>query len=69
MGRTYAGAVCEEPQLKGRMHIGAVEGPHAGAGAELRSPPPEEEGAAETACDGLTTTPIARCPAPLGGSR
>jgi len=39
-------------------------GPHAGAGAEC-----EEEGAAETMCDELTTTPIPRPPAPLGWRR
>ena len=33
----------------------------------MRSPPPEEEGAAETTCDELTPTPIPRPPAPLGG--
>ena len=33
----------------------------------MRSPPPEEEGAAETTCDELTQTPIPRPPAPLGG--
>jgi len=37
------------------------EGPHAGAGTEC-----EEEGAAETTCDGLTTAPIPRPPASLG---
>ena len=31
----------------------------------MRSPPPEEGGAAETTCDELTTTPIPRPPAPL----
>ena len=39
-------------------------------GKSVRSPPPEEEGAAETACDGLTAAPI---PIPLrrcrGGGR
>jgi len=35
----------------------------------VRSPPPEEEGAAETTCDELTVTPIPRPPAPLGGRR
>ena len=34
-------------------------------GKSVRSPPPEEEGAAETTCDELTTTPIPRPPAPL----
>jgi len=32
----------------------------------MRSPPSEEEGAAETACDELTITPIPCPPAPLG---
>jgi len=31
----------------------------------VRSPPPEEEGAAETTCDELTTDPIPRPPALL----
>jgi len=35
----------------------------------VRSPPPEEEGAAETTCDELTVTPIPRPPVPLGGRR
>jgi len=35
----------------------------------VRSPPPEEEGAAETACDELTATPIPHPPAPLAGRR
>ena len=39
-------------------------------GKSVRSPPPEEEGAAETACDELTPTPV---PVPLhhcgGGGR
>ena len=39
-------------------------GPHAGAGEEH-----EEEGAAETMCDELTTTPVPHPPAPLGGGR
>jgi len=38
-------------------------------GQSVRSPPPEEEGAAETMCDELTATPIPRCPVPLGGRR
>ena len=33
----------------------------------VRSPPPEEEGAADTTCDELTQTLIPRPPAPLGG--
>jgi len=36
-------------------------------GRRVRSPPPEEEGAAETTCDELTTAPVPRPPAPLGG--
>jgi len=43
------------------------EGPHTGAGAECEEFSPEEEGAAETACDGLTTTSIPRSLALLGG--
>ena len=35
----------------------------------MRSRPPEEEGAAETTCDELTTTPIPNPPAPLGVGR
>jgi len=38
-------------------------------GQSVRSPPPEEEGAAETTCDELTTTFIPRPPAPLRGRR
>ena len=34
----------------------------------MRSPPPEEEGAAETRCDELTITPIP-CPSALLGGR
>ena len=33
----------------------------------MRSPPPEEEGAAETTCDGLTATPIPHPAVPLEG--
>jgi len=36
-------------------------------GQSVRSPPPEEEGVAETTCDELTATPIPRPPVPLGG--
>ncbi|KAK4827950.1 hypothetical protein QYF61_022565 [Mycteria americana] len=36
-------------------------------GKSVRSPPPEEEGAAETTCDELTATPIPLSPVPLGG--
>jgi len=40
------------------------EGPHSGAGEEC-----EEEGTAETTCDKLTETPIARPPVALRGRR
>jgi len=33
----------------------------------VRSPPPEEEGVAETTCDELTAAPIPHMTAPLGG--
>ena len=36
------------------------EGPHTGAGEECEESFPEEEGAAETTCGELTTTPIPR---------
>ena len=36
-------------------------------GQSVRSPPPEEEGVAETTCDELTVIPIPRPPVPLGG--
>ena len=36
-------------------------------GKSVRSPPPEEEGAAETTCDELTATPIPCPPVLLGG--
>jgi len=36
-------------------------------GQSVRSPPPEEEEAAETRCDELTATPIPCSPALLGG--
>jgi len=35
----------------------------------VRSPPSEEEGAAETTWDELTITPTPRPPVPLGGRR
>ena len=38
-----------------------------GQGKRVRSLPPEEEGAAEPTCDGLTTTSIPRSLALLGG--
>ncbi|KAK4810807.1 LOW QUALITY PROTEIN: hypothetical protein QYF61_008779 [Mycteria americana] len=36
-------------------------------GRSVRSPPPEKEGAAETTCDELTTTPLPRSPEPTWG--
>jgi len=70
VGMTHAGAVHEELQPVGRTHVGEVCGelsPVRGTftleqGKSVRSPPPEEEGAAETTCDELTVTPI---PCPL----
>jgi len=38
-------------------------------GKSVRSPPPEEEGAAETTCDEHTVTPIPHPPVPHGGRR
>ena len=64
MEGTHAGAVCEELQPAGRTHVGEVGGelspvedPTLEQGKGVRSPPPEEEGVAETMCDELTTTP------------
>jgi len=76
-GRTHSGAVCEEWQPVGRTHVGEAFGelsPVRGTftveqGKSVRSLPPEEEGAAETTCDELTTTAIPRPPAPLEGRR
>jgi len=45
------------------------DGPHVGAEESVRSPPPEEEGAAETMCNKRNVTPIPRPPAPVGGRR
>jgi len=45
------------------------EGLHDGAGQSVRSPPSEEEGAAETTCEELTTTPIPHPPVTLKGRR
>ena len=59
--RTHAGAVCEELQPVGRT-------PRWSRG-RVRSPPPEEEGAAETMCDELTATPIPHGPVLLGERR
>jgi len=77
MEGTHAGAVHEELQLVGRTHIGEVcdeLSPTRGTfmlelGKSVRSPPHEEEGAAETMCDELTITPIPHPPVPLGWRR
>ena len=77
MRRTHTGAVHEGLQPVGRTHIGEVRGelsPVRGTsrwsrGSVLRSPPPEEEGAAETTCDERTITPIPHPPALLRGRR
>lgn len=42
-----------------------MEGPALEQGRSMKSPPPEDKGAAETMCHELTTTPISRSPAPL----
>jgi len=69
MGRTHAGAVREELQPVGRTHIGEGCGELRDLtlerGKSVRSPPPEEEGVAETTCDELTITPIPHPPVPL----
>jgi len=74
---THTGAVPEGLQPVGRTHAGAVHGelsPMRGTfmleqGQSMRSPPPEEEGAAETTCDEQTATPTPHSPVPLGGRR
>ena len=78
MERTHTGAVLEELQPAGRTHIGELHGelsPVRGTftlepGQSVRNPPLKEDGAVETTCDELTTTPI---PVPLhrsgGGGR
>jgi len=63
---THAGAVHEELQPVGRTQAGEVCGelsPMRGTFTleqrkSVRSPPTEEEGAAETTCDELTVTPV-----------
>ncbi|KAM9590885.1 uncharacterized protein ACIBXB_005925 [Morphnus guianensis] len=72
--RTHAREVCEELQPTERTHVGEVcEGQSPVGGTprwsrgRVRSPPPEEEGAAETMCGELTPTPIPCSPAPPGG--
>jgi len=62
MGRTHVGEVCGElSPVRGTFMLEQ--------GQSVRSLHPEEEGAAETTCDELTTAPIPRPPAPLGGRR
>jgi len=59
MGRTHIGEVCGEVSpMRGTFMLEQ--------GESVRSPPPEEEGAAETVCDELTVTPIPHPSAPLG---
>jgi len=71
VGGTHPGAVHEELQPMGRTHVGEVCGelsPVRGisrCGKSVRSPPPEEEGAAETVCDELIINPIPCAPVPL----
>jgi len=77
VGRTHVGAVREELQPVGRTHIGEVCGQLSSVrgtfrleqGKSVRSPPPEEGGAAETTCDELTITPVPRPPVTLEGRR
>jgi len=45
------------------------KGPVLEQGKSVRSPPPEEEGTAETTCEELTTAPIPHPPALLGGRK
>jgi len=74
---THTGTVCEELQPVGRTHVGEVCGELSSMRGtftleqrkSVRSLPHEGQGAAETTCDELTTTPIPRPPAPLGGRR
>ena len=61
---TLWGPTLEQPVPEGLRPVG---GTHAGAGTECEASSPEEEGAAETACDELTATRIPRPPALLGG--
>jgi len=76
MGLIHTGAACEELQPVGRTHIGEVHGELSTVGrtprwsrGSVRSPPPKEEGVAETTCGELTVTPIPRPPVLLGGRR
>jgi len=75
VGRTHAGAVCEELQLVGGTHIGEDCGELSPVrrtftleqGKSVRSPPLEGQRAAATTCDELTVTSIPHPPVPLGG--
>jgi len=76
VGRAHAGAVHEELQPVGRTRIGEVCGelsPVRGTSrwsrGSVRSPPPEEEGAAEPACDGLTAARVPCLAVQLQGRR
>ena len=67
-------SVPEELQPVGRTHVGEVHGELSPVGGtprwsrgKVRSPAPEEEGAAEATCDQLIITPIPRPPVPLAG--
>jgi len=74
VGRTHTGAVHEEMQPVGKTHVGEVCEELSSArgtfmleqGKSVRSPPPEEEGVAETTCDELTVTPFPYSPCAAG---
>jgi len=62
MGRTHIGEVCGElSPVRGTSTLEQWQ--------SVRSPPPEEEGAAETKCGEQTVTPIPHTPTPLGVGR
>ncbi|GAB0186735.1 AN1-type zinc finger protein 5-like [Grus japonensis] len=77
VGEIHAGAVREELQHMGKdsrwrslwRTVSRGRDPMLEQGKSVRSPPPEEEGAAETACDELTTTPVPHPPVLLRGRR
>ncbi|GAB0186401.1 hypothetical protein GRJ2_001105400 [Grus japonensis] len=62
------GSPCWSRLLAGPVDLWREE-PTLEQGKRARSHPPEEEGAAETTCDELTTTPIPHPPVPLWGRR
>lgn len=71
--RTHTGAICEELQAVGRTPAGEVNGglslvggPQLEEGKRVRSFQPEEDGAAETRCEGLAAAPIPHPPVRLG---